>query len=63
MDFDGLKDKAEGFVSEHGDQIEKAVDKAEEFAKDKVSGHDEQIEKAAAKIKGLIPDREPPPSQ
>jgi hypothetical protein len=27
MDFDSLKDKAEGLVSEHGDQIEKGLDK------------------------------------
>jgi hypothetical protein len=62
MDFDSLKDKlqdsAEGFVSEHGDQIEQGLDKAEEFAKDKVSGHDEQIEQGVEKLKGLIPGSE-----
>lgn len=58
MDFDSLRDKAEGFASEHGDQIDKGLDKAEDFAKDKVSGHDEQIEQGVDKIKGLIPDGE-----
>ena len=58
MDFDSLKDKAEGLVSEHGDQIEKGLDKAEEFAKDHVSGHDEQIDQGVEKLKGLIPGGE-----
>jgi hypothetical protein len=58
MDFDSLKDKAGDFVNEHGDQIEKGLDKAEDLAKDKVDGHDEQIEQGVDKIKGLIPGGE-----
>ena len=58
MDFDSLKDMAEGFVSEHGDQIEEGLDKAEEFAKDHVSGHDEQIDQGVEKLKGFIPGGE-----
>lgn len=58
MDFDSLKDKAEKLASEHGDQIEKGVDKAGDLAKDKVDGHDDQIEQGVDKIKGLIPGGE-----
>ena len=58
MDLDDLKNKAEGFIGEHGDQIEKGLDKVEEFAKDKISGHDEQIGAGIDKLKGLIPGGE-----
>lgn len=58
MDFDSLRDKAEELVNDHGDQIEKGVDKAGDLAKDKVDGHDDQIEQGVDKIKGLIPGGE-----
>lgn len=57
MDFDQLKDKAGDLLNEHGDQIEKGLDKAAEIAKDKL-GHDEQIEAGVDKLKGLIPGGE-----
>ena len=56
MDFEELKDKAEGLASEHHDQVEAGIGKADEFAKDHVEGHDDQIDGAAEKLKGLLPD-------
>jgi hypothetical protein len=58
MDFDSLRHKAESVVTEHGDQIEKALDTAEKIAKDRTSGHDQQIDKGVGKLKDLIPGGE-----
>lgn len=57
MDFDNLKGKAEELLNEHGDQIEKGLDKAGDLAGDKL-GHEEQIDAGVAKLKGLIPGGE-----
>jgi hypothetical protein len=46
MNFDDLKNKAEGLLHEHKDQVADGVEKASELAKDKL-GHAEQIDKAA----------------
>lgn len=56
IDFEGLKNKAEDLVKEHGDQIEAGVAKAGEFAKDKF-GHEETVDKVVGKIQGMIPER------
>jgi hypothetical protein len=57
VDFDELKKRAEGLVSEHADQIESGIDKAADLAGNKL-GHEDQIDKAADKLKGLLPDNE-----
>jgi hypothetical protein len=57
MDFDGLKDKAEELVKDHGDKIEDGIEKAGDFAEKKF-GHEEQIEAGVDKLKGLIPGGE-----
>lgn len=67
IDFDGLKDKAEGLLREHGDKIEGGLDKAGDFAKSKFAGHDEQIDGGIEKAKSFLdkfddkPDEQPPP--
>jgi MT0933-like antitoxin protein len=57
VDFDELKDRAEGLVTEHGDKIEAGIDKVADLAGDKL-GHESQIDQAADKLKGLIPGGE-----
>ena len=54
MDFDGIKNKAEGLLHEHKDKIEDGVEKASDLLKDKVSGHDDQIEKAEGFLKDKL---------
>jgi hypothetical protein len=56
IDFEGLKDKAEGLVKEHGDQIEAGVEKAGEFVKQKF-GHGDQVDSVVNKIQDMIPDK------
>lgn len=57
VDFDGLKDKAQDLLQEHGDKIEAGLDKAADLVEGKV-GHGEQIEAGVDKLKGLIPGGE-----
>lgn len=59
IDFEGLKNKAEDLVEEHGQKIEDGVEKAGEFAKSKF-GHDETVDKVVDKIQDLIPDKPNP---
>jgi MT0933-like antitoxin protein len=54
MGLDELKDKAEGFIRDHAEQIEDGVEKAGDFAKSKL-GHDEQVDKAVDKINDVLP--------
>ncbi|MGI8664913.1 MAG: antitoxin [Jatrophihabitans sp.] len=54
MGFDELKNRAEGLLHEHQDQVSDGVDKAADLLKDKVSGHDEQIDKAEDFLKGKL---------
>lgn len=53
VDFDELKNKAEGLLHEHGDQVEAGIDKAAELAGQKF-GHEDQIDNAAEKLKGFV---------
>ena len=55
IDFEGLKDKAENLVKEHGEQIESGVEKAGEFVKQKF-GHGDTVDKVVDKIQDMIPD-------
>ncbi len=57
MDFNDLAGKAKDLAEEHPEQIEGAVEKLGEVAKEKF-GHDEQIDEGIAKIKGAIPGGE-----
>lgn len=59
IDFEGLKNKAEDLLEEHGDKIEQGVEKVGEFAKDKF-GHDETVDKVVDKVQDLIPDKPNP---
>ncbi|MGQ0839699.1 antitoxin [Actinokineospora sp.] len=54
IDFNELKNKAEGLVEQHGDKIEEGVEKAGEFAKSKF-GHADTVDKVVDKIQDLIP--------
>jgi hypothetical protein len=56
IDFNELKNKAEGLVEQHGDKIEQGVEKVGDLVKGKF-GHDEQVDGAVDKIQDLIPDK------
>lgn len=56
IDFDDLKNKAQGLVEQHGDKIEAGVEKAGELAKQRF-GHEEQVDQVVDKIQDAIPDR------
>lgn len=53
VDFDELKDKAEGFVGEHADAIKGGIDKAGDFVAGKV-GHGETVDKVESALGGLV---------
>jgi hypothetical protein len=55
IDFDSLKHKAEEFVEQHENQIDKGIDKAAGVAGKKY-GHRSQIDQAARKLKDLTDD-------
>lgn len=57
VDFDDLKNKAEGLLGEHGDQVEEGIDKLADLAGKKY-GHESQIDKAAEKLKDFVEDQE-----
>jgi hypothetical protein len=57
MDFNDLAAKAKDLAEEHPEQIEGAVAKLGDVAKEKF-GHEEQIDEGIAKIKGAIPGGE-----
>jgi len=46
MDF---INKAKGFLDQHDEQVDQALDKAGDFAKTRFAGHDEQIDQAVDK--------------
>ncbi|MFD1827516.1 MULTISPECIES: antitoxin [Mumia] len=49
---DGLKDKAQDLIKEHGDKIDQGIDKAADLASDKTGGkHDDKIDKGADALK------------
>ncbi|GLZ40713.1 antitoxin [Actinokineospora sp. NBRC 105648] len=56
IDFNELKNKAEGLIEQHGDKIEEGVEKAGEFVKGKF-GHEAQVDTVVDKIQDLIPDK------
>ena len=56
INFEELKNKAQGFVEQHGEKIEQGVERAGEVAKQRF-GHAEQVDKAVGKVQELIPDR------
>ena len=53
VDFDELKNKAEGLLHEHGDKVESGIDKVADIAGQKF-GHEDQIDSAAEKLKGFV---------
>lgn len=55
VDFDNLRRKAEGFIEDHEDQIDKGIDKAAGAA-GKRFGHQGEIDKAADKLQELTSD-------
>jgi uncharacterized protein YjbJ (UPF0337 family) len=70
--FDNLKAKAEGLLGQHGDKVDKGVDKAADLADTKTGGkHTERIRSASGQAKeslgkvgdkgpGAAPDATPP---
>ena len=57
MDFNDLAAQAKNLAEEHPEQIEGAVEKLGDVAKEKF-GHDEQIDQGVDKIKDAIPGGE-----
>jgi hypothetical protein len=53
MDFDEMKNQTEKLASEHPDQVDQAVDKGADMAKQKV-GHDDQVNQGAGKLKSFF---------
>ncbi|MET3805718.1 hypothetical protein ABIB25_002722 [Nakamurella sp. UYEF19] len=52
VDFGELKSKAEGFVSEHDDQIKQGIDKVGDFVGNKI-GHD-KVDPIEEKLSGFV---------
>ncbi|WP_199438862.1 antitoxin [Umezawaea beigongshangensis] len=50
--FDGLKDKAQDAVGQHGDKVDQGVDRAGQFADERTGGqHTSQIDQGEDKVK------------
>jgi hypothetical protein len=58
MDLDGLKRQAENLLEGHGDEVDKAIAKAEELAKGQISGHDGQIDQVADRLRDFVGDHD-----
>lgn len=58
MDLDGLRRQAENLLDEHGAEVSKAIDKAEELAKGRISGHDGQIDQVADRLRDYVDDHD-----
>jgi hypothetical protein len=58
MGFDNLKKKAQEFAGQHGDKIEKGLDKAGKVAKERF-GHHDKVDNALNKAKGFLNDGKP----
>ncbi|UQX88075.1 antitoxin [Jatrophihabitans telluris] len=54
MDFDGLKDKALGFVHDNKDKVEDGVEKAADFIQDKVDN--DKVDAGVEKAKNVVTD-------
>ena len=52
VDFGELRNKAEGFVSEHDDQVKQGIDKAGDFLGNKF-GHD-KVDPIEEKLTGFV---------
>lgn len=52
VDFGELKNKAEGFVAEHDDQIKQGIDKVGDFVGNKI-GHD-KVDPIEEKLSGFV---------
>lgn len=55
MVFDNLKKKAQDLAGQHGDKIEKGLDKAGKVAKDRF-GHHDKVDSALGKAKNFLGD-------
>ena len=53
VDFDALKDKAEGLVGEHADEVKQGIDKAGDFVAGKF-GHGDQVQGVQSTLSGLV---------
>lgn len=53
VDFDALKDKAEGLVGEHADEVKQGIDKAGDFVAGKF-GHGGQVQGVQSTLSGLV---------
>ena len=52
MGFDELKNKAKDMIGQHGDKVDKGVERAGQFADEKTGGkHSEHIDKGEDKLK------------
>jgi DNA-binding protein H-NS len=58
MDLDGLRRQAENLLEEHGDEVTKAIDKAEQLAKGRISGHDSQIDQVADRLRDYVEEQD-----
>jgi hypothetical protein len=53
VDFDALKNKAEGLVGEHADEVKQGIDKAGDFVAGKF-GHGDQVQGVQSTLSGLV---------
>jgi hypothetical protein len=65
VDFDQLKDKAQGLIGDHADQVKQGIDKAGTFVSQKIGGED-KIRGVQDALTGLVDkiaaDRQDPPA-
>lgn len=54
VDFDNLRDKAEGLAEQHSDKVDGGIDKAADAAGERF-GHEDQIDEGAKKLQDFIP--------
>jgi hypothetical protein len=66
----GFMDKVKNLLGQHGDKVDKALDKAGEAAKARFAGHESQIDQGVDRLKKMTgpgdsaqPPAEAPPSQ
>lgn len=53
VDFDELKDKAQGLVGDHADEIKQGIDKAGDAVAGKI-GHEEQVQGVENALTGFV---------
>jgi hypothetical protein len=64
----GLLDDAKNLLNQHDEQVDQALERGGEFAKERFAGHDAQIDMAVDRAQEMtgagdtVPDAPPPPA-